>query len=391
MSDDPNVGTDVHVEHAVEITIRLGLIAVMVVLCYVVVRPFLIPIAWAVIIAIAVAPFYQRLLRLFGGRRAVASVAFTLIALVLLILPIIMLSGTLVEGATILSKGFQHDGWHLPPAPDLTLVPMIGPDIEAFWNEASGNLEAALEKVEPQIKKAGGWILAFATGAGVGLLHFILAIGIAAVLLAKSETSMRVGQAIAWRLAGKRGDELARQASAVVRSVSRGILGVALIQAIMTGLGMLVAGVPAAGLWALLALLLSTIQIGVFPVLLPAVIYVFWAKGTTTAVLFLLWAIVVGFIDNILKPLLLGRGVSVPMLVIFVGAIGGFIGAGIIGLFVGSVVLVLGYELFLAWLKEDPSVSGLVSGSGTIWISRPGSREESDSDAGPGPGAGAGS
>jgi len=200
-----------------------------------------------------------------------------------------------------------------------------------------------------------------------------------------------VGQAIAWRLAGKRGDELARQASAVVRSVSRGILGVALIQAIMTGLGMLVAGVPAAGLWALLALLLSTIQIGVFPVLLPAVIYVFWAKGTTTAVLFLLWAIVVGFIDNILKPLLLGRGVSVPMLVIFVGAIGGFIGAGIIGLFVGSVVLVLGYELFLAWLKEDPSVSGLVSGSGTIWISRPGSREESDSDAGPGPGAGAGS
>jgi predicted PurR-regulated permease PerM len=117
---------------------------------------------------------------------------------------------------------------------------------------------------------------------------------------------------------------------------------------------MLAAGVPAAGLWALVALLLSTIQLGVFPVMLPAAIYLFYTASTTTAVLFLIWTLFVGGIDNVLKPLLLGRGISVPMLVIFVGAIGGFIGQGIIGLFVGAVVLVLGYELLLAWLGEAP-------------------------------------
>jgi predicted PurR-regulated permease PerM len=141
-------------------------------------------------------------------------------------------------------------------------------------------------------------------------------------------------------------------AEAVVRSVSRGILGVALIQALLAGLGMLVAGVPAAGLWALVVLLLATIQIGAFPVLLPVMIYLFYSADLGTAVLFAIWSLFVGSIDNVLKPILLGRGVSVPMVVIFLGAIGGFIGGGIIGLFVGPVVLVVGYELFLAWLAE---------------------------------------
>jgi predicted PurR-regulated permease PerM len=355
MSRELNAENDAAVARAVETAIRLGLIGAMLLLCYLVVRPFLIPIAWALIIAIAVAPGYGRLVRLLRGRRVLASVVFTLIALVLLILPVIMLSGTLVEGAQNLAKGFEEGGWRIPPAPDLSRIPLVGDDVESFWNHASTNLEEALRTIEPQLQKLGAWLLSFAAGAGIGLLHFVLAIAIAAVLLAKGDSSAHLGRAIARRLAGERGDHLAHLAGAVVRSVSRGILGVALIQAILAGLGMLVAGVPAAGLWALLALLLSTVQIGVFPVLLPAVIYVFYAADTQTAVLFLLWALFVGSIDNVLKPLLLGRGVSVPMPVIFIGAIGGFIGAGIIGLFVGPVILALGHELFIAWLRHEPS------------------------------------
>jgi predicted PurR-regulated permease PerM len=231
-------------------------------------------------------------------------------------------------------------------------VPLVGEKIESLWRDASTNLAQALSALEPQLRALGTWLLRFATSAGMGLLHFVLAILIAGVLLAKSGTGRRAADAIGYRLAGERGLRYTRLAEAVVRSVSRGILGVALIQAVLAGLGMLVAGVPAAGLWALVVLLLATIQIGAFPVLLPVVIYLFYSANLGTALLFAIWSLFVGSIDNVLKPILLGRGVSVPMVVIFLGAIGGFIGAGIIGLFVGPVVLVVGYELFLAWLAE---------------------------------------
>jgi predicted PurR-regulated permease PerM len=134
--------------------------------------------------------------------------------------------------------------------------------------------------------------------------------------------------------------------------VTRGILGVAVIQAILAGLGFLAAGVPAAGLWALIALILSVVQLGVFPVLIPVLIYLFFTADLLTTLLFLGWAVFVGSIDNVLKPILLGRGVAVPMWVVFIGAIGGLLSMGIIGLFIGPVVLVLGYTLFLAWLYE---------------------------------------
>jgi predicted PurR-regulated permease PerM len=212
--------------------------------------------------------------------------------------------------------------------------------------------------IEPQLRMLGEWVLGFAKTAGIGILHFIFAIFIAAVLLAKSEEAGEVTLGIARRLAGTHGFRFAELARDVVRSVSRGILGVAMIQAMLAGLGMLAAGVPAAGLWALVGLLLSTIQLGVLPIMVPATIYLFYTASTTTAVLFLIWTLFVGTIDNILKPILLGRGISVPMLVIFVGAIGGFIAQGIIGLFVGAVVLALGYELLLAWLQDGELVTG---------------------------------
>ncbi len=141
-------------------------------------------------------------------------------------------------------------------------------------------------------------------------------------------------------------------AEQTVRSVASGILGVALIQALLAGLGFLVAGVPAAGLLTLICLVFGVIQLGVVIVLIPVVIYLFSTADTVTAVGFLIWAALVAPVDNVLKPILLGRGVDVPMLVIFVGAIGGFLNAGIIGLFIGAVVLALGYKLFLAWLAR---------------------------------------
>jgi predicted PurR-regulated permease PerM len=356
MNQEDKLEDSAFVDRTVEAVVRVGLILTMLVLCYWIVRPFLVPIAWGIIIAVAAWPGYERLLRALHGRRSLASVAFVLIALVVLILPIIMLSGTLVQGAQTLAKGVEAGGWRIPPAPDLSTIPLVGDQIQSFWNRASTNMQGLIESLEPQLRAVGKWLVKLATDAGVGLLHFVIAIVVAAVMMAKSENAARAAHAIAFRLAGDHGHRVIDLTGAVVRSVSRGILGVALIQALLAGLGMLVAGVPGAGLWALVALLLATVQIGAFPVLVPAVIYVFYQGSTLTAVLFLIWALFVGSIDNVLKPILLGRGVSVPMIVIFIGAIGGFIAAGIIGLFVGSVVLAVGYELFNAWL--DPKAGG---------------------------------
>jgi predicted PurR-regulated permease PerM len=340
------------VDQAVEAAIRIALVASLVVLCFRIVEPFLVPIAWAIILAVAVWPAYDWLVRRLGGRRALGAVIFVLVAMLVLLVPVGLLSETLVQGAEWLTHGLAQGHIKIPPAPDLRGIPLFGAQLESLWQDASSNLAATLKSLEPQLQALGSWLLRLATSAGMGLLHFVLAILIAGVLLVKGDTGRRAADAIGCRLAGERGLHFTRLAEKVVRSVSSGILGVALIQALLAGLGMLAAGVPGAGLWALVALLMAIIQIGAFPVLLPVIIYLFYTADLTTAVLFAIWSLVVGSIDNVLKPLLLGRGVSVPTAVIFIGAIGGFIGAGIVGLFVGAVLLVLGYELFLAWLAE---------------------------------------
>jgi predicted PurR-regulated permease PerM len=344
-------GEALGIERTLELVIRLGLIAVMIGLCVWIMRPFLIAIIWGLIIAVASWPGYSRMLCLLGQRRLMASVLFTVLALILLIFPILLLSGTLVEGVTMVSKSIHQGVIAIPPPPDLSAVPVMGDDIESFWRQASDNLEQALKSIQPQLQVVGARALAFAANAGMGVVHLVIAIVIAAILLAKSQDGRRLSDAIAHRLAGADGHRFALLAESVVRSVSRGILGIALIQAILGGVGMLVAGVPAAGLWALLIMISATIQLGAFPVLLIVSLYLFASADMTTAVLFAIWSVVVASLDNLLKPWLLGRGVAVPMAVIFVGALGGLLNAGIIGLFIGPVILALGYELFLAWIR----------------------------------------
>jgi predicted PurR-regulated permease PerM len=230
---------------------------------------------------------------------------------------------------------------------------MIGEPIARFWTLASQDLVAAFRQASPLLTSFGSWLLSAAQGAGVALLQLVLAILIAGVFLANSQAASRFADAVASRLAGERGLILIDVAERTIRSVASGILGVAVIQALLAGLGFLVAGVPAAGLLTLICLITGVIQLGVVIVLIPVAIYLFSTADTTTAVGFLIWAMLIAPIDNILKPMLLGRGVDVPMLVIFVGAIGGFLSSGVIGLFLGAVILALGYKLFLVWLQQQ--------------------------------------
>ena len=350
--DDASREARQFMDRAIEASIRIALIALLAAWCFAIVRPFIVPLVWGIIIAIGVFPGYRRLELALGGRRVAAAVMLSLTILAVLLIPASLLSGSLVAAAHGLAQGFDEGTLDIPPPPLwVGGLPFVGAGLDDFWRQASTDLETALVPIAPQVKAVLRWLLGSAAGVGVGLLQFVFAIVIAGVLLAQSYGSRRAAFAVARRLAGERGIEFTVLAEATVRSVTRGILGVAMIQSILAGLGWLAAGIPGAGLWALLALLLSTVQIGIFPITIPAVIYVFYHADTLTFVIFLIWSLFVSSIDNILKPLLLGRGVQVPMAVVFIGAIGGFLSSGIIGLFVGAVVLVLGYKLFLAWLE----------------------------------------
>jgi len=343
------------VSNALEATIRIGLLVLLAAWCFEIVRPFIIPIAWGIIIAVGTYPAFLKLARRLGNKRKLAATFVAILGLVLLLVPAFLLGGTLIESAHGLAEGLQKGSITLPPPSEAVKDwPMVGEKLHAFWSRASSNLADTLTKLAPQLEVIGRWLLSTAAGAGWGLLQFVIAILIAGVLLANASSGSRVTEAIATRLAGDKGVEFARLMELTVRSVTRGILGVALIQSTLIGFGFLVMGIPGAGLWALLCLILSVIQIGPFPVVLPILIYVFSAYDTAPAIIFLIWSLFTGSIDNVLKPILLGRGVDVPMAIIFIGAIGGFISSGIIGLFVGAVVLVLGYALFLAWLNETP-------------------------------------
>lgn len=344
-----------YVTRALEATIHVGLVILVLFWCFKISQPFIEVIAWGIIMAVAVHPACERLNRRMGGRRRLAAAVMVLIALVVLLVPTIMLTGSLIDTAKSYSAHLDAGTLQVPPPPENARSwPVVGEPIYTFWNLASVNLEAALGKVAPQLKKLGMPLFAAVAGLGAGLLKFVVSIIIAGVLLVNAAAASRLALAFMTRLAGdEQGQKAVDLSEATVRSVALGILGVALIQTILAGVGFLVVDVPGAGLWALLVLILAIIQLPTILILGPIILYVFSTSSMVTAIVFAIWSLLVGMSDAILKPLLMGRGVDVPMLVIFIGAIGGFVLSGIIGLFVGAIIFALGYKLFLHWLYLD--------------------------------------
>ena len=305
-------------KNAVEAAVQIGLIALLVIWCIDIVKPFVALLVWGVIIAIAIYPLHQRIVAAIGGRHGYAAGLTTLVLLAALVIPSLALSGTLVETAHRLSTDLSNGRLTIPPPPDMVAGwPIIGERLHEFWQLASDNLQAALVRLEPELVAVGKWGLKAVAGAGLTALQFILSIIVAGVLLKNATGCERVAHAVATRLMGERGAPTAALAGATVRSVAQGVLGIALIQALLAGLGLLVVGVPGAGLWALLVLIVAVVQLPPLLILGPIIIYVFYTASTTTAVLFAIWSVVVGFSDTFLKPVFLGRGLdcmpSAPM------------------------------------------------------------------------------
>jgi len=341
---------------ALETTIRLGIVAVLAIYCYQIVRPFIHAVLWGIIIAIAVFPIYRRLRARLGERPKLAATVITVALAFIMVFPVVLLISLIADNLQVLAQHVRDGTLSVPPPPpDVAAWPVVGVPIHKMWSLAAENLSAAVEQFAPQIREIARPLLGAAAAVGVSMVEFALAVILAGIFLAYSEGGYRLSRAIGMRVAGPQGVQLVGLAEDTMRSVARGVLGVAFIQAFMAGLGMVIVGVPFAGLWTVVALLLAVVQVGVGLVVLPASIYVFSAHDNVTATLFLIWAVITTFTDNVLKPLLLGRGLDVPMSVIFVGAIGGMMAAGILGLFVGAMLLALGYKVFLAWLDLETS------------------------------------
>lgn len=337
----------------VEILIRLGAILALVVWCFGIIRPFIGPVVWGIIVAVAVVGPFRRLEAVVGGRSGVAAGVLVVATVLLIFVPALQLSETLVTGAREAAELIDTGELAVPPPPEKVADwPLIGGPVYRFWKLASWNLESAVKQIEPQLKLLSGWLLSAAGSAGLGVVLFFLSLVVSGVILANRESATAFGQLFARRVAGSRGDEILELARSTTVSVATGIVGVGVIQAVLAGIGCMAAGVPAAGLVAMIVLVAAIVQVPVTLILLPIVVYVYSQASTTVFGLFLVWSLVVGSLDNFLKPLLFGRGAKVPTLVIFLGAIGGMMSSGIIGLFTGSVVLAVGFELFRSWLYE---------------------------------------
>ena len=337
---------------ALDVAIHVGLAILLTASCLLILRPFLPLIAWGIIIGVAAYPSFCKLQKALGGRAGLSAALFTLVLLAFLVGPAILLAGTLAGAIQTLMVHLRDGSLIVPPPPaNVETWPIIGAPLSSLWGRASNDLTDTIRSFAPQIKAFLPEVVSASASIGLIVLQFILSIVVAGILLGNAEAAYELTCSLCRRIFGERGPELQQLMGSTIRSVTTGILGVALIQSVLAGIGFYAAGLPGTGLWTVLFLIAAVVQVGAI-VLIPAVIYMFAIAGTTKAVIFLIWCVFVAVLDNFLKPLLLGRGVAVPIAIVFLGAIGGFVALGLIGLFVGAVVLSVGYKLGIAWLDR---------------------------------------
>lgn len=338
---------------ALAIDIALNLILVFAVLgwCAYILRPFISLIVWGGVIAIAFYPVYLKLRRMLGERHKLTVALIVLVGMTIVVVPLWSFTSSTIGTAIDLREMVSQGEFALPPASDAVRDwPIIGERVYALWSDAATNLSDFVDAHRAQIRNVAVAALTRLAGAGIGAIQFLVSILIAAAFLHFADGLTVAMQSLFNRLAGREGEGLRRLSVATIRSIAVGVLGIAAIQALLGGLGVAAVGVPGAGVWALLILMVAIMQLPPLLVLLPIAGYVFSVETTFVAVAFTVWSILVSFADMVLKPLLLGRGVEAPMIVILIGAIGGMITSGIVGLFVGAVVLGLGFKLLQVWL-----------------------------------------
>jgi predicted PurR-regulated permease PerM len=333
-------------------TLQLVALALLLISCYLIIAPFINLMVWASVLAITLYPLQKIIAGKLRGRNGWAATIITILMLAILIAPAVWLLLSTVSELKGLAELYRSGQFNIPPPPEnVKGWPLIGTKMFALWSAASSNLTALITEHTDQVKIVVLKFLNLMASTGKGILLFTLAVIASGALLAYAKSSGEFVKSFFVKLMGDMGAEMTSVAEVTVRNVAKGILGVAFIQSMLAGVGFVLAGIPLAGLWIVICLVLAIVQVGLMPVSVGVIIYI-WGHGSTlTAILLTGWMVFVGIIDNVLKPIMLGKGAPVPMLVVFLGAIGGFMTSGFIGLFTGAIILSVGYKLLQAWLK----------------------------------------
>lgn len=350
MSDRPSPSKDGILELSLDVALRLAFVGFLILACFFVVRPFLTLILWAIILAVALAGLFEKLVGVVG-KRGLAATVMSLAGIVTVAVPGWLTGTSLVDSVRELQASLEAGTLEAPPPPEYVAgIPVVGERLNAAWQLASDDIQTAVTQFEPQLRDIGSWAVGFMTGVGGAVLQTLVALIIASVMLTYREGAVRSLKAIASRMAPKEGHDYVTMAGATINSVAQGVIGVAAIQALLTAVFLSVFGVPAAGVFALAMFVIATIQLpGLIVMLLP----IAWSLANLSgflAAVFIVLAIVVGALDTPLKAVLLGRGVPIPTAVILIGAIGGMVSMGMMGLFLGAVILGFGYRLMMIWI-----------------------------------------
>ena len=336
---------------------NLGWIVLLLLLggCLLVLRPFVSALLWAAVLCFSSWPIYRRLLKLLGNRRTLAALLMSLGMMLVILLPFLIIGATLADSVTEFTTATRHwiaDG---PPAPPawLAKVPVAGQPAMDYWQSLAADTTKLREAAQRFLEPASSWLLKVGLALGKGLLELALSIFIAFFLF-------RDGLSVAGRLitgaeriGGERGRHLLTVAGNTVRGVVYGILGTALVQAVMAGVGFVIAGVPGAGLLALLTFFLSVLPVGPPLIWLPAAFWLFHQGSTGWAIFMFIWGVGVSSVDNVVKPWLISQGSDMPFILIFFGVLGGALAFGFIGVFLGPTLLAVGFRLVEEWASTN--------------------------------------
>lgn len=335
--------------------LRIGLVAVLVYACVRIVMPLAFILIWSAILAVMLYPLHRRLAERIGDRWS--AVLIGLVGIAVALGPMVMVVTSLATSLYSLISSLQSQDLTMPPPPVwLDGTPLVGKKLTEIWSLVATNLPAALTKYGPMLSGPVAWLASFAGSLAIGELSFVLSFGIAAVIAIHGKSATEFARRLLERVTGDkpRAVHLVTLTAATIRGVALGVVGVALVQSLFLGFGYLAIGLEAAGPLTLVALLLGIMQVPLILLSLPVIVYVFATEATQPAIIFLIWNVVVGLSDNVLRPLLLGRGLEVPMPVILIGVLGGMLVDGLLGLFVGPVLLSVCYVLLHEWLPQHP-------------------------------------
>jgi predicted PurR-regulated permease PerM len=352
-----------------DVFIRAGLVLVMTLLCYKIFSPFLALMIWALILSVTMYPVHHRLAKMLGGKQGFAATLMILIGIVLIVVPTALLISSLSDSLQALINSVKSNTLQIPaPSPSVANWPIVGKKVHALWSLAYSDLPAVVQSMQPKIGDLAKDALKIVAGTGGNIMNFMFSFIIAGVIMAFGESGNRAAQEIFERIVGiSRGKGFTDLATATIRTVAAGIIGIACIQALLTGLCLIIAGIPWPGVLSLVVLVLGVAQIPALLVTLPVIIYI-WYSGdysTAAAISYTVLLLVSGTVDNVLKPLMLGRGVDAPMPVILLGALGGMATTGILGMFIGATLLALGYQFFMWWVANNPESKSDESGPQT--------------------------